>query len=76
MTIHYFRALESCDGPFPIRPGDILRASVRRPVDLASFLPVTVELLDGPPPAHVPVRTVSASTFRTVFDACHGETVH
>lgn len=76
MTMRYFRALESLDGPFPIRTGDILRARVRRPVDVAAFLPVVVELLDGPPPPNVPVRTVSAATFLIDLDARPGETVH
>ena len=63
MTTHYFRAIEGYDGAITIRPGDVLRADVRRPIDVTAFLPVAVQLLDGPPSPDIEVRTVTPELF-------------
>lgn len=67
MTMHYFKALDAFVGEVSIRRGDILGAVVAKPLDVASFLPVAVELLDGPPAGDTPIRTVTAEMFRAAL---------
>ena len=79
LTTFHFRALEAYSGAITIRPGDILRAEAHELVDVSAYLPVTAELLKGPPTDGTPVRTISAETFphgalSTLYDPC--ETVH